>query len=326
MTKAIEKKRILVTGGFGFIGSHLVEKLCSLGGEVWVLDNLSTALPSTVALLRNQVKGFVQREQTEVFSSNHLLDLGHFDYVFHLASVATVYDAVARPAEDFNSNYRATFLLLEQLRKLTVRPKLIYASSAAVYGENREAPSKETDVTDPISPYGVSKLASDRMVSVYAKLYDISAVTMRFFPTYGPRQRKQVVYDLIHRMHENPDLLQVRAPASYKRDFIYVADLIEGLLLATTIPGNGEAYNIASGGLVTLGTLAETIARVSHLRPTIQFAPEAAKSDAYTMSGNIEKLSKYGFRPCVSFESGIQQTVEWYRSEISSTGQFRKTG
>ena len=322
---SFKNRKVLVTGGAGFIGSHLVQSLNEAGAEVHVLDNLSHPVESSLRLLEPLATKLMVKDQAEVFEHPDTLDLSSFDYLFHLASLSTVYDSVARPFDDFSSNYRSTFLLLERLRNLKRKPKLIYASSAAVYG-NGNAILKEDDSYQPISPYGVSKLAGERMVSVYAGIYEVPAVSLRLFPVYGPRQRKQVVYDLIKRLHNDSSELVVRAPSTYGRDFTFVTDIVAAFRLAALkIPGDGKAYNASSGKFVTLQELVNAIVAATGFTPRVHFDTNAQKSDAFSMQADISKISTFGFRPSVGLSEGIQRTVDWYRDAMGAI-PFRKTG
>ncbi len=170
------------------------------------------------------------------------------DVIFHLAANAYIPPSVEDPAFDYALNLDTTFRLLEVLRGAAQPPRLVFTSSAAVYGDPQRLPIHESDPTVPISPYGVGKLAAERYVAVYSQLYGITASSVRLFSVYGPRQRKQVVYDLIDRLARDPARLEVIGDGTQERDFAFVDDVAAAIVLVgSDAPGRGEVYNVASG-------------------------------------------------------------------------------
>lgn len=302
---------ILVTGGAGFIGSHLVEHLVSSGGRVTVVDNLATGSLENLAGVRSHVEVIIgdmgdllQQQQIRVDA---------YDYIFHLAANPYIPPSVERPAYDFALNLQNTFTLLEALRAAPHPPRLVNTSSAAVYGNPAILPIKETDPTVPISPYGVSKLAAERYVAVYSQLYGIPATSVRLFSVFGPRQRKQVIYDLLRKLRANPQSLEVLGDGSQARDFVYATDVAQAMCLAATVaPGRGEVYNVASGATHTIADVVDTWCRICKTTPNISYSGRVRPGDAEKWEVDISALKALGFVPRVSTKAGLASIQEWY--------------
>lgn len=298
---------ILVTGGAGFIGSHLVEHLVAAGAPVTVVDNLATGRLEhlqTVAPNVNLVVG----DLGDVLRLKRI-KLEDYACVFHLAANSYIPPSVANPAFDFHANLQNSFALLEALRQTANAPGLVNVSSAAVYGNPVRLPIRETDPTIPIAPYGVSKLAAERYVAVYSLLYGLRAVSVRLFSIYGPRQRKQVVYDLFCKLQANPKRLEILGDGSQARDFTYVLDVVQALVLvATAAPNHGEVYNVASGTTHTIAELVEACCRVSGLKPEIVYTGQIRPGDAEKWVVDISLLRQLGFDPRTDLETALTAT------------------
>jgi UDP-glucose 4-epimerase len=296
-----------VTGGAGFIGSHLVEHLVAAGAPVTVVDNLVTGRLEhlqTVAPNVNLVVG----DLGDVLRLKRI-KLEEYGCVFHLAANSYIPPSVANPAFDFHANLKNTFALLEALRQTANAPGLVNVSSAAVYGNPVRLPIRETDPTVPIAPYGVSKLAAERYVAVYSALYGLRAVSVRLFSIYGPRQRKQVVYDLFCKLQANPKRLEILGDGSQARDFTYVLDVVQALVLvAAAAPNRGEVYNVASGTTHTIAELAEACCRVCGLKPEIVYTGQIRPGDAEKWTVDIGLLRHLGFAPRADLEAALAET------------------
>lgn len=300
---------VLVTGGAGFIGSHLVEHLVAAGAPVTVVDNLSTGQLEHLQTGAPNVK-LVVGDLGDVLRLNRI-NLADYAFVFHLAANSYVPPSVANPAFDFHANLHNTFALLEALRQTPNAPGLVNVSSAAVYGNPARLPIRENDPTIPIAPYGVSKLAGERYAAVYSHLYGIRAVSVRLFSIYGPRQRKQVVYDLFCKLRANPKRLEILGDGSQARDFTYVLDVVQALVLvATAAPNHGEVYNVASGTTHTIAELVEACCRVAGLRPEIVYTGQIRPGDAEKWVVDISLLKQLGFNPRTDFEAALTSTQQ----------------
>jgi UDP-glucose 4-epimerase len=302
-----------VTGGAGFIGSHVVERLVADGAQVTVVDDLATGRADHLDRVRADIE-IDQRPLGALLDAPHRL-LEH-DVVFHLAANAYIPPSVEDPAFDFALNLQTTFRLLEVLRQSDRRPRLVYTSSAAVYGDPERLPIKESDPTVPISPYGVGKLAAERYVAVYSRLYGIEASSVRLFSVYGPRQRKQVVYDLIDRLAREPARLEVIGDGSQERDFAFVEDVAAAIVLVgRSAPARGEAYNVASGTSHSIAQLVTMICDAMELQPEIEYTGSVRPGDAQRWTVDTSALRALGHRPATSLRDGVQATWDWYRGE-----------
>jgi UDP-glucose 4-epimerase len=305
------QQSVLVTGGAGFIGSHLVEKLVALGADVTVLDDLSTGRLENLNSVTNKIQLCIG-DLPEILQTRQL-DMARYAYVFHLAANAYIPPSVENPAYDFQSNLVNTFLLLESLRALAQPPRFINTSSAAVYGNPVRLPIHESDPTVPISPYGVSKLAAERYVAVYGDLYHLPVVSLRLFSVYGPRQRKQVVYDLLRKLRADASRLEVLGDGTQVRDFINVQDVVTAMLLAATVaPAHGEVYNVAGDLTYTIKELVAVWCAVCNVTPQIIYSGSTRPGDAERWEVDLQNLKSLGFEPQVGLTEGLQHTAYWY--------------
>jgi UDP-glucose 4-epimerase len=302
-----------VTGGAGFIGSHLVERLVDQGAHVAVVDDLSTGRLENLGGVMSHIE-FDARPLTALLDEPALV-LDH-DVIFHLAGNAYIPPSVEDPAYDYGRNLDTTFRLLELLRGAERPPRLVNTSSAAVYGDPQRLPIRESDPTVPISPYGVSKLSAERYVGVYSQLYGIPASSVRLFSVYGPRQRKQVVYDLVDRLARDPSRLEVIGDGTQERDFAYVDDVAAAMLLvAREAPGAGEVYNVASGGTHSIAQLVSHLCAAMEVQPRITYTGTVRPGDAERWSVDTSTLRVLGHRACTSLTQGLGATWDWYRAE-----------
>lgn len=303
--------RALVTGGAGFIGSCLVERLVASGAEVTVIDDLSTGSVTNLDAVATSVD-LDARPLAEILAEG--VDLAaRFDVVFHLAANPYIPPSVEDPAFDFALNLDTTFRLLESLRASSARTRLVVASSAAVYGNPVRLPIREVDPTVPISPYGVSKLAAERYVAVYSQLYEMPCASLRLFSVYGPRQRKQVVYDLLHRMSRDPARLEVMGDGTQERDFVYVDDVASAFLtVAEQAPLQGEAINVASDVTYSIAQLVDVLSDVLGIRPEVVYSGSVRPGDAERWSVDASTLSALGYEARVSLRAGLGHTKDWY--------------
>jgi len=307
-------KKVLVTGGAGFIGSHLVEQLVAAGAVVMVVDNLSTGCRENLLSVDGAVQ--VYEQDIRQVAWEKMLSGQQYDFIFHLAANAYVPPSVERPAWDFDINLAGSFRLLEVLRSIKWPGVLLYVSSAAVYGDPVRVPIHEDDPTVPVSPYGVAKLAAERYLAVYSRLYGLRAASLRFFSVYGPRQRKQVVYDLIQKIGHNPTELFIHGDGTQVRDFNYVEDTARAaMLVAERDALRGEVYNVASGRECSIGELANMLCRILNVQPRFIYSGSVRPGDPEKWSVDTGRLVALGYQPEVSLEEGLRRTVEWFRRE-----------
>lgn len=310
----LSHKRVLVTGGAGFIGSHLVEQLVQCGNQVTVVDNLTTGHYQNIQTVQARIE-FIEGDLNTLLQTGQL-KLSSYSHIFHLAANAYVPPSVVDPLWDFQLNLQTTLLLLEAMRRLDEPPQLIYASSAAVYGNPTRLPIHEDDPTVPISPYGVAKLAAERYVTVYCQLYGLRAASLRLFSVYGPRQRKQVVYDLLTKLQRDPGCVEVFGDGSQERDFVYVTDVVQAMLIVARYgPNRGEVYNVASGLTYKIRDLLAAWCEVCALQPRVVYRGNVRPGDAERWSVNTDRIAAIGYKAHTVLEDGLKQIWSWYRHE-----------
>lgn len=315
LTSPLTDSSVLVTGGTGFIGSHLVEKLVHLDARVTVVDNIATGRITNLNAVRDQ-SNLVVGDIGDLLRLKRV-KLEEYNYVFHLAANPYIPTSVDHPALDYRLNIDNTFNLLEALRVTPNAPRLINISSAAVYGNPAQLPIRETDPTVPISPYGASKLAAERYTAVYSQIYGVRATSLRFFSIYGPRQRKQVVYDLLCKLYANPAQIEVLGDGSQARDFTYVQDVVAAVIVAaTSAPGQGESYNVASGKTYSIAQLVETWCEVCNFSPKIVYTGKVRPGDAEKWEVDINNLTSLGYKAQTSLAEGLKSVWDWYRQEV----------
>lgn len=296
----------LVTGGAGFIGSHLVDRLVEDGLDVTVIDNLHAGKLENLDSSKGGttlIKGDVRDVE---LLKRVIVDV---DIVFHIGANASVPYSVENPRYDFETNALGTFNILEASVNSGVK-KVVYASTAAVYGEPEYIPMGEKHPLRPISPYGASKLAGESVGMAFKETYGLNFASIRIFNTYGPRQPRYVMYDFIMKLKKNPKNLEVLGTGEQVRDYCYVSDMVDVFML-TAEKGDG-IYNAAGGVPTSIRELAELM--VSEISPgaKIQYGGKTWKGDINTLIADITKLRNLGFAPKVDIESGIKTMIEWF--------------
>jgi UDP-glucose 4-epimerase len=315
METSVSGRSVVVTGGAGFIGSHLAEELVRRGGDVVVVDDLTKGQLRNLDTVADRIE--VVRLDLRDEELGALLASRKPAFVFHLAGFASAPDSVGEARLDFEQNAVATISLLEGLREHAPAARIVFASSAAVYGEGSDGTALSEDgPTVPLAPYGVSKLAAERYVSVYANVYGLPAASLRLFPGYGPRLRRHVMWDLMSKLREDGGHLTLEGDGTQVRDFLYVANAIDAMLLvAETAPLEGEVYNVSDGRPVTIGELAALIAEAMELAPEIAHTGSVRPGVAHAWIADTARIRELGFRPQVELEQGLARTVEWFRAE-----------
>lgn len=314
---SIDFKKALVTGGAGFIGSHLVEALVAAGCDVAVLDNLSgghlanlESVKSRISFHENDIRQLDGLEQSAAGC----------DVIFHLAAVVAVQQTIDDPLYSTMVNDIGTLNVLEAARKTNVQ-RVVLASSCAVYGDDPRLPKDESMTPMPGSPYAVHKLSAEHYLRVYGELFDLQNASLRFFNVFGPRQDPSSPYSGVISIFMSKAASH-QAPVIYgdgnqTRDFVYVKDVVNALLQAAqTDQKTGGVYNIGSGTLVTVKRLWELIASLSgqQAEPIYQ---AARAGDILHSVGNIDKArSMLNFTNQFSMEQGLELTLEWYRGQM----------
>ncbi len=309
----IEGRKVLVTGGAGFIGSHLVDELVARGCRVTVVDNLMTGRLENLAESMDKI----DFRKVDILSDEiyPILHSGGFEYIFHLAANAYVPPSVADPEYDFNNTLLTTFRLLEFIRKNNYPAVFVANSSAAIYGSPTRMPIDESFPPDPISPYGVSKLALENYIKVFAQLYGIRGASLRLFSAYGPRQHKQIIYDFMVKLTRNPHELEILGDGTQMRDIVYVKDVVQALIvIAENGALKGEYYNVATGQGYTTREVAQIMCELMGIQPHFRFTGKVRAGDADKWIANIDRLKAIGYVPRYTLRDGLKETIEWFRS------------
>jgi len=298
----IQNKRIVVTGGAGFIGSHLVDALVE-DNEVVIVDDLSTGSLDNVPADAELVEGDIRDRELMADA------IAGADLIFHEAAIVSVEYSVEHPEETQAVNAQATIQLLELARNEDAR--VVFASSAAVYGHPDSVPIAETEPTASNSPYGLAKLTADQYVQLYADLYDLEAVALRYFNIYGPRQTGgdySGVISVFFEQAREGSPITVHGEGTQTRDFIHVDDIVQANLRAAVHGEPGAVYNIGTGVRITILELAELIREIvgdesvwiDHLSPR--------QGDIEHSQANIERAKDVlGFTPTVRLQDGLTE-------------------
>jgi len=320
MVRSGKSQKILVTGGAGFIGSHIVDKLMEKEFEVTVLDNLDTGHMAN--LESHQGKANFHFRKGDIRDFNLVREiLKDVDTVFHEAALASVTLSVQNPILSNDINTTGTLNLLKASSDLGVK-QFIFASSAAVYGDAITPEKREDMSTNPKSPYGISKLAAENYVKIFLKLYGLKTVTLRYFNVYGPRQRfdLQCAYGGVVTIFTNR-LLRNLPPIIFgdgeqTRDFVYIGDVVEANMLALERKNAaGEAFNIGTGLNVSVNQIAETLKDVLNKRELENVHAEPRPAEGRHGYANISKAKRLlGFHPKVSIKDGLFKLVDWYKN------------
>ena len=301
-----EYGKILVTGGAGFIGSHLVDALMALGKDVVAFDNLCTGSQQNVASGAMLVRGDV-RDPTQIAEAARGSDL-----IFHLAANANGTISVNDPRLDFETNALGTFNVLDAALQAGAK-KFVYISSASVYGTPQRFPMAEDHPTKPFMPYGASKLTGEIYCRCFFQTYGLPLVVGRPFCVYGPREHPKLALVEVSRYlrwHLNGKPIQIVGDLDRKtRDFVHISDIVQGLFLIAEHAPAGEVFNLGSGEEVTMRELTDVISSVTG-RPAAIDAIPAITEDTYRLVGDISKVRSLGYTPQVSLAEGVKHLAE----------------
>lgn len=314
----LRRRRVLVTGGAGFIGSHLTEALLELDADVTVFDDLSGGAAANLPTATNLklIHGSVLDEAAVANA------VAGVDTIFHLAARVSVPQSVTDPKAYHDVNATGTVNVLEAARKGGVR-RLVYSASSSAYGNALELPKVETMAERPQSPYAAAKLVGEQYVRAYASCYDLDAISLRYFNIFGPRQNPHSPYSGVIAAFSKMILAgeppRITGDGSASRDFTYVHNVVHANLLAATHGPRlgGDVVNIALGQQRTILELAVAMLRMfdrTDLKPV--FAPERPGDVAHSLADLTHATKVIGFKPIVGFEEGLAATCAWYRNSL----------
>jgi UDP-glucose 4-epimerase len=317
MTKISEK--YLVTGGAGFIGSHLVRRLVAEGKTVRVVDNLSTGRVSRLDDLMTAIE-FVEGDLADKRVSQDAVK--EIDYVLHQAAVPSVQRSVQDPVGTNRANITATLNLLESSRNARVR-RLVYAASSSAYGDTEVLPKKEDMPANPLSPYALQKLAGEQYCKLYHGLYGLETVSLRYFNVFGPDQDPDSDYSAVIPKFTTKLLaaesLTVYGDGEQSRDFTYIENVVEANLLALRAKeAPGKVCNIGCGERITLKQLIQILEKITDAKARVEYAAAKPGDVRHSLAdiGRAKAILQY--QPKISVEEGLQRTVAAYRSGIAT--------
>ena len=305
----------VVTGGAGFIGSHIAEALLRQNQTVRIVDNFSSGKAANLASFQADVEVFT----LDIANGSGLLEAFRgADFVIHEAAIPSVPKSMLDPVGSNLANVDGTLNVLVAARDAGVK-RLVYASSSSLYGDSPTLPKHEGMVPNPLSPYGAQKLFAEIYCQVFWKAYQFETVALRYFNVFGPRQDPTSQYSGVLAKFI-PAVLQNRQPTIYgdgtqSRDFTYVANIVDANLLACTAPGiAGEAFNIACGDRITVNSMLEQVNKVEGKNVAAIFAPVRSGDILHSQADVTKARTMMGYQAKTTFEEGLRRTIAWYRA------------
>ncbi|OGS36011.1 MAG: Vi polysaccharide biosynthesis protein VipB/TviC [Elusimicrobia bacterium RIFOXYB2_FULL_49_7] len=307
--------RYLVTGGCGFIGSHICEELVNEGHEVTIFDNLSSGYEHNIAAFKDKVR-FIQ---ADVRDKDALTQATRgVDYLFHEAALVSVFDSVERPGDNNDINITGTLNVLLAARENKVK-RVVVASSAAIYGNDPTLPKREEMKPQPESPYALAKILKEYYFSVFHKLYGLETVCLRYFNVFGPRQDPSSMYSgVISKFTDNilnNKQTYIFGDGGQTRDFVFVKDVVQANLLAMRSPkaGKGDVFNVATGRTVSLLDLLNTLSKIEGRNIKPEFKPERS-GDIRRSAASIDKATAVlGYAPKFTLFDGLKALLDYLK-------------
>jgi UDP-glucuronate 4-epimerase len=307
---------ILVTGGAGFIGSHLCERLLARGDEVVVLDNFNDFYDPSIK--RANAAGLsgarvIEGDVRDADAVGRLLTETRFDAVMHLAAMAGVRPSLEDPLLYEDVNVRGTLVLLEAIRR-SPGTRMIFASSSSVYGSNEKVPFEESDdIHHPVSPYAATKRSAELHCFTYHHLYGIPTTCLRFFTVYGPRQRPEMAIHKFVRAVLAGESIPVFGDGSTRRDYTFVDDIVDGVVRAIDRCEGYEVYNLGGSQTTSLGELVDLVGQACGREPIISREP-LQPGDVVITYADVSKAGEcLGYAPKTAVPEGLALFVEWFR-------------
>jgi len=318
----------LVTGGAGFIGSHLMERLIEANHQVVCLDNFNDYYNPAIKRKNikqvSQHKGF-QLVVGDILDENLLENIfqnNRFDGIIHLAARAGVRPSVLHPKLYQEVNIRGTLNLLEMAKQHRVK-KFVMASSSSVYGNNKKVPFAEDDPVDnPISPYAATKKACELIGYTYSALYDISVTCLRFFTVYGPRQRPDMAIHKFTRLIDADKEIPIYGDGKAQRDFTFITDIIDGVMSSIQRCQGYHVYNLGESRVVPLMELIRLIEKHLNKKASIKWLPPQPGDVSITYADITRAKNELDYHPHVNIEDGIKAFVAWFRKNKLQSGDY----
>jgi nucleoside-diphosphate-sugar epimerase len=308
--------RVAVTGAAGFIGSHLCERLVADGHDVVGIDSFSDYYDRALKernLDRVRMESNFALEEADLVESDLRPLLAGARVVFHLAGQPAVRPSWGRDFDRYvRDNIVATQRLLEALRGVEI-DRLVFAGSSSVYGNAEVFPTKETTLPQPVSPYGMTKLAAEHLVMVYLRNFGMPVVSLRYFTVYGPRQRPDMAFSRFMRALLDGEEIEVYGDGEQTREFTYVSDAVDATVKAAGADVVGQILNIGGGSRVTVNRVLDTLQDISQVEVRRRNLPAAPGDPRHTGASINVAREKLGWEPRVSLRDGLANQWRWYR-------------
>ena len=311
--------KILVTGGAGFIGSHLSERLLDLGHSLSIIDDMNDFYsPALKELNLSSVRehGACSFYRADIRNAAHVMEIVGYekpDVIVHLAARAGVRPSLEQPLLYEEVNVRGTLSLLESARAVGV-PKFVFASSSSIYGLANRVPFREDDYSVmPISPYAATKISAEKFCYAYSYLYNLSTICLRLFTVYGPRQRPDLAICKFTGMIQNGDPIPFFGDGTTGRDYTFVEDTVNGIIAAIDYSCCFDVFNLGNSHPIQLNHLVSTLEEALGKEAVLRHLPDQPGDVPITYADISKATLILGYKPSVSFERGVQRFVTWYR-------------
>lgn len=306
--------KVIITGGAGFIGSHIAEYWCARNAEVIVIDNLRTGFKENISHLNVKL---INQSITELSEIEKIFE--GVDYIFNLAALVSVPESIEKPHECIDINVKGLLKLLELAKKYKIK-KLVHSSSAAVYGDEPEQPKKISHKPMPKTPYGITKLDGEYYCQMYSEQFGVPAVSLRYFNVFGPRQNPKSQYAaaipiFVNNALQNKDIT-IYGDGNQTRDFIFVKDVVRANILAAESNISKGVFNAATENTVTIKETAQKIIELTNSKSKIIFAEERAGDIKHSQAEITETRIQLGFKPEFSFEDGLKETINYFKNKL----------
>ncbi len=306
-------KKFLITGGCGFIGSHIAEALVNDGEDVVIFDNLSSGYEHNIAHIKDKVT-FINGDVRDIEAlRNAMRGVTH---VFHEAALVSVFESVEKPYENHEINLTGTLNVLTAASEVKAK-RLVVASSAAIYGNDPTLPKTETMVPQPESPYALAKITKEYYLSIFNKLYGLETISLRYFNVFGPRQDPISMYSGV--ISKFVDVISAgKDPTVFgdglqTRDFVFVKDVVQANILAINAPSEicGNSFNVGTGKQTSLLQLLDSLKNITGNDFTVNFKEARAGDIKHSVSDISKAVKLLGYKPEYDIQTGLQQLLEW---------------
>lgn len=310
----MKKIKVVVTGGAGFIGSHIVEYWVNAGAEVHIIDNLRTGYLSNVNLFPQAVFHNVSvTDKEKVFKI-----LENTDYLHHLAAMISVPESVDKPHECVEININGILNVLDACKENGVK-KIVFSSSAAIYGENPESPKRINMNPQPKTPYGITKLDGEYYLKMYNEQYNLGAVSLRYFNVFGPRQDPKSQYaaaiPIFIEKALKDESITIYGDGEQTRDFIYVKDVVKANVLAATNNNVNGVFNVALGVSSSINEIAKGIIKSTNSKSCVEYKPERKGDIKHSLADLSETTKELSFIPEYNLQSGLDFTIDYFKKK-----------